>query len=99
MLTIEKSGAGTAVIAGRLYAAHAAAVEQFLDGLDGGVILDCSRLDYVSSAGLNVLSKAQRQRTQQGTRLRLVGASRHLTDIFRLSGLDLLLNDPEQNHE
>ena len=88
MLTIEKRGDDTVVIAGRLDAAQAASAQQFLDGMAGIVTLDCSDLEYISSAGLGVLLKTQKRLLRDGGKLRLVGASRHLCDIFRFSGLD-----------
>ena len=88
MLTIEKGANGAVVLTGRLDAAHAPAAQQFLDGVSGSVVLECGRLEYISSAGLGVLLKTQKRLLKDGGRLRLVGASRHLCDIFQFSGLD-----------
>ena len=88
MLTIENGANDTVVIAGRLDAAHAPTAQQFLDRVSGSVTLECSGLEYISSAGLGVLLKTQKRLLKDGGRLRLVGASRHLCDIFQFSGLD-----------
>lgn len=88
MLTIEKGDNDTVVIAGRFDAAQSPAAQQFLDGVRGTVILDCSRLEYISSAGLGVLLKTQKRLLKEGGKLRLVRASPHLCDIFQFSGLD-----------
>jgi anti-sigma B factor antagonist len=88
MLTIEKGANDAVVLAGRLDAAHATAAQQFLDRVSGSVTLECSHLEYISSAGLGVLLKTQKRLLKDGGRLRLVGASRHLCDIFQFSGLD-----------
>jgi anti-anti-sigma factor len=88
LLTIENGANDTVVIAGRLDAAHAQAAQKFLDGVSGSVTLECSGLDYISSAGLGVLLKTQKRLLKDGGKLRLVGASRHLCDIFQFSGLD-----------
>jgi anti-sigma B factor antagonist len=90
MLTIEKRGDDTVAIAGRLDASQAVAAQQFLDGVAGMVTLDCSRLEYISSAGLGVLLRTRKRLLKDGGKLRLVGASRHLCDIFQFSGLDLV---------
>ena len=92
MLTTENRGDGTVAIAGRLDAASAAAAQQFLDGVTGMVTLDCSRLEYISSAGLGVLLKTQKRLLKEGGKLRLVAAGRHLCDIFQFSGLDKLFD-------
>ena len=91
MLTLENRGDAAAVIAGRLYATDAPAAQQFFDRLARTVTIDCSRLEYISSAGLSVLSKTQSRLLKIGAKLRLVGASRHLSDVLQLSGLDMLV--------
>jgi len=91
MLAIDHGADGVVVIAGRLDAAQCPAAKAFLDGLDGTVILDCSRLDYISSAGLGVLLKTQKRLVGRSGKLRLTGVSRHLQDIFLYSGFDQIL--------
>ena len=88
MLNLENRGDGTVAMSGRLDAAQSLAAQQFLDGMAGKVTLDCSRLEYISSAGLGVLLKTLKRLTREGGSLRLVGANRHLRDIFQFSGLD-----------
>jgi len=98
MLTIEKGANDAVVLAGRLDAAQAPAAQQFLDRVSGSVTLECSHLEYISSAGLGVLLKTQKRLLRDGGRLRLVGASRHLCDIFQFSGLDKVF-EIERAHE
>ena len=52
--------------------------------------LDCSELEYISSAGLGVLLKTQKRLLATGGKLRLVGLKPHLRDIFTYSGFDQL---------
>ena len=54
----------------------------------GTVTLDCSGLEYISSAGLGVLLKTQKRLLAVSGKLRLTGVNRHLQDIFRYSGFD-----------
>jgi len=88
MLTIDFGVEGTVVIVGRLDAAQSAAAQAFLDKVQGTVSVDCSRLEYISSAGLGVLLKTQKRLLGSGGKLRLVGVNRHLNDIFQYSGFD-----------
>jgi anti-sigma B factor antagonist len=88
MLTIESGPDGGVVIAGRLDAAQCAAAQAFLDKVEGTVTLDCSRLEYISSAGLGVLLKTQKRLLAKGGKVRLSGVSSHLRDIFIYSGFD-----------
>jgi anti-anti-sigma factor len=90
MLTIEPGAEGVVVVAGRLDAAQAPAAQALLDGVAGVVTLDCSRLEYISSAGLGVLLKTQKRLLGAGGKLRLAGVNRHVQDIFLYSGFDQL---------
>ena len=61
MLAIEFGADGAVVIAGRLDAAQCPAAQAFLEHVEGTVTLDCSGLEYISSAGLGVLLKTQKR--------------------------------------
>ena len=88
MLAIEFGSNGQVVMAGRLDAAQCPAAQGFLDKVQGAVTLDCSRLEYISSAGLGVLLKTQKRLMASAGGLRLAGVNRHLRDIFQYSGFD-----------
>ena len=88
MLAIDFGANGNVVIAGRLDAAQCGAAQSFLDRLEGPVTLDCTRLEYISSAGLGVLLKTQKRLMASSGKLRLAGVNRHLQDIFQYSGFD-----------
>lgn len=88
MLAIDFGANGSVVIAGRLDAAQCATAQSFLDAVQGPVTLDCSRLEYISSAGLGVLLKTQKRLMASSGRLKLSGVNRHLQDIFQYSGFD-----------
>lgn len=88
MLTIEAGGDGVVIVAGRLDAAQAANAQAFLDGVQGVVTLDVSRLEYISSAGLGVLLKTQKRLLGASGKLRLAGVGKHLRDILVYSGFD-----------
>jgi anti-sigma B factor antagonist len=88
LLAIDFGPDGTVMAAGRLDAAQAAAAQSFLDGVAGVVTMDCSRLEYISSAGLGVLLKTQKRLLASSGKLRLSGVKPHLLDIFVYSGFD-----------
>ena len=88
MLTIDFGADGVVVVSGRLDAAQSPTAQSFLDGVKGAVTLDCGKLEYISSAGLGVLLKTQKRLMASAGKLRLVGVSRHLGDIFLYSGFD-----------
>ena len=91
MLSIEGGGEGVVVLGGRLDAAQSPSLQAYLDRVQGAVTLDCTKLDYISSAGLGVLLKTQKRLLPAGGKLRLTGVSRHLQDIFQYSGFDQIL--------
>lgn len=88
MFAIELATDGRVVVSGRLDAAQTATAQAFLDRLEGTVTLDCSRLDYLASAGLGVLLKTQKRLLAASGKLRLTGVNRHIQDIFTYSGFD-----------
>jgi anti-sigma B factor antagonist len=90
MLAIDFGTNGDVVVSGRLDAAQSPAAQAFLDKVEGAVMLDCTHLEYISSAGLGVLLKTQKRLLGSGGKLRLSGVSRHLQDIFVYSGFDRL---------
>jgi len=90
MLAIDFGADGNVVIAGRLDAAQCPAAQSFLDRVSGPVTLDCSKLEYISSAGLGVLLKTQKRLLAANGKLRLAGLKPHLVDVFTYSGFDQL---------
>ena len=88
MLAIDFGAEGVVVISGRLDAAQSPAAQAFLDAVKGPCTLDCTRLEYISSAGLGVLLKTQKRLMASNGKLKLTGLSRHLRDIFQYSGFD-----------
>ena len=88
MLAIDQGEEGVVVVAGRLDAAQAPVADAFLGKVQGVVSLDCSRLEYVSSAGLGVLLKTQKRLLAAGGKLRLVGVNRHVLEILTYAGFD-----------
>ena len=88
MLKIGFGPQGVVVVEGRLNAAQAATAQSFLDTVNGSTTLDCSALEYISSAGLGVLLKTQKRLRANAGQLRLTGVSRHVHDIFRYAGFD-----------
>jgi anti-sigma B factor antagonist len=100
VLVIDYGGEGVVVITGRLDAAQSALADAFLGKVEGPVTLDCSKLEYISSAGLGVLLKTQKRLMASNAGMRLTGLNRHLRDIFRYAGFDRIfqIDPPGNNH-
>ena len=90
-MTIEKTINGTAAalkIVGRLDTSTAPELEATIDGVVAGIkelLLDCSALEYVSSAGLRVILKAQKLMNAQGE-MKLTNVNETIMEVFDITG-------------
>ncbi|WP_394065672.1 STAS domain-containing protein [Alcaligenes sp. WGS1538] len=80
---------------GQINSANAAAFEaDLLTHLEKGeqkIVLDLSRLNYISSAGLRVLLLLAKKMKQSGGALVLFGAQPNVKEIFEISGFLVIL--------
>ena len=95
-MTIEKKIIGDAVtliVSGRLDTQTAPELENELDSILPGLnelIFDMTNLEYVSSAGLRVILKAQKAMNTQGS-MKLTGVNDSIMEVFDITGfLDIL---------
>ena len=83
----------TLVVSGRLDMQMAPELEKELDSVLDGIkdlTLDMSALEYVSSAGLRVILKAQKTMNVQGS-MKLTGVNDTIMEVFDITGfLDIL---------
>ena len=90
-MTIEKMMTGTSAvlkIVGRLDTTTAPELEAAIDGCAAGInelVLDCSALEYVSSAGLRVILKAQKMMNAQGS-MKLTHVNETIMEVFDITG-------------
>lgn len=95
-MTIEKKLDGAAMtlkIVGRLDTATAPALEGEIDSILSTVqelTLECAELEYISSAGLRVLLKAQKAMDEKGG-MKLVGVNEDIKEIFDITGFSDIL--------
>ena len=88
MFEIGIGNQGVVTVAGRLDAAQTEKAQAFLDSIEGLAVMDCSGLEYISSAGLGVLLRTQKRLMSGGGKLKLVNVNAHINNIFRYSGFD-----------
>ena len=98
-MTIEKKingEAATFVVSGRLDTQTAPELENELDAALAGLkelTFDMTGLEYVSSAGLRVILKAQKAMNAQGS-MKLTGVNDSIMEVFDITGfLDILTID------
>ncbi len=68
-------------------------VSRELDALDREIVLDVSKLMYISSAGLQVILKCAKAAKSAGKETFLHGAKGNVLEIFRLSGFLTFLKE------
>ena len=95
-MTIEKkinNDAATLIVSGRLDTQTAPELENELDAVLSGLkelTFDMTNLEYVSSAGLRVILKAQKAMNAQGS-MKLTGVNDSIMEVFDITGfLDIL---------
>ena len=90
-MTIEKTMTGAVAVLkmiGRLDTTTAPELEATIDGCTAGIrelVLDCSGLEYVSSAGLRVILKAQKLMKEQGS-MKLTHVNETIMEVFDITG-------------
>ncbi len=91
-MTVEKKNADRRIIKlyGRLDAASSSGCEKkVMAVIDEGirqVILDCTRLDYINSAGLRMLLRIEQRLGKSEGIIVLCGLKNHLQEIFDVTG-------------
>ena len=95
-MTIEKkinNDALTLIVSGRLDTQTAPELENELEAVLPGIkelTFDMTNLEYVSSAGLRVILKAQKAMNIQGS-MKLTGVNDSIMEVFDITGfLDIL---------
>ena len=88
--TLTERGALVVVVTGRLDAVTAPAyVERLREELAGGarrLVMDCSGLEYVSSAGLRAILLVSKDLTRIGGTEVYCGLQQQAMEIFKMSG-------------
>lgn len=90
MFEIQKSPEGHMVLIGRFDASQVARAEEVFGSLTETCIIDCERLDYISSAGLGVLLGTYKRLEATGGTLKLIRLKKLVRDVFRYSRIDTI---------
>lgn len=67
------------------------ALEEAIEASPGYVLIDCTELDYISSAGLGVLLAAFQACNLKGMQLVMVSMPPKIRNVFEILGLDKLI--------
>ncbi len=90
----RRDGVVVLAVVGRLDASNSGTLEEKLLALVGAgekrLVVDASRLDYISSAGLRVLLVAAKRLTPAGGTLSLCGMKDQIREVFDIAGFSTI---------
>ncbi len=92
MLELRIEAGGLVKVQGRLDAAESDRALATLEKLAGPLTLDCSQLEYISSAGISVVMQTWKRLNGQGSSLRMTGMTPRVRNVFAYAGLDKVLD-------
>jgi anti-anti-sigma factor len=70
-------------------------IEPYLKELSSDIVLDVKELDYISSAGLQVVLKCAKKAKEKGFDIYLQGAKGTVREIFQISGFYTFIKEME----
>lgn len=91
MFAMQVEPDGIVRLSGRLDASEADRAIDGLDTITGPVTLDCSNLEYISSAGLSVVLVTHKRLRAAGHALRLTNLQPRVRNVFTFAGLHRIL--------
>lgn len=92
MLELRVEAGGVVRIQGRLDASESDGALATLEKLPGPMTLDCTQLEYISSAGISVIMQTWKRLNGQGSTLRMTGMTPRVRNVFAYAGLDKVLD-------
>jgi anti-anti-sigma factor len=91
MFKLEIEPGGLVRLKGRLDASEADQATVDLETVEGPITLDCSELEYISSAGLSVVLITYKRLMAEGHAFRLVNLQPKVRNVFTYAGLHRIL--------
>ncbi len=82
----------TVFLKGRFDASKSEQATEVFDGIQESTALDFAGLRYISSNGLGLLVATQRRLGENGAKLRIINASAHIKDLFKVTRFDILFD-------
>lgn len=92
----NENGVYTASFEGRLDSSAAKDVEDEIDGLlahaDKEIVLDCTKLEYISSMGLRLFLRIRKEVSAKGGQVSILNINKDVKNVFALTGFDEFFN-------
>jgi anti-sigma B factor antagonist len=92
----KRNGVVILGVQGRLDASNAGVLEEKILGLiaadEKRFVVDCTQLDYISSAGLRVLLVAAKRLTAVSGKISLCSLKEHIKEVFDIAGFSSIFS-------
>ena len=86
----EENGGMTAIVSGRLDTPAAVKAEQeivpLLENADKEIILDCQKLEYISSSGLRLFLTIRKETAAKGGKVFIENINDEIKKVFMMTG-------------
>jgi anti-sigma B factor antagonist len=86
----EKNGGMTAIVSGRLDTPAAVKAQKeilpLLDNADKEIILDCQKLEYISSSGLRLFLTIRKETAAKGGKVVIEHINEEIKKVFMMTG-------------
>ena len=92
---INHGTTGEVLLIGRMDSNTAPQVETILNQVIGrfdNIVLNLTKLEYTSSAGLRIILNLQRAMNKKGGRLTIKGTNKMVMEVFEMTGFASFLN-------
>lgn len=80
----------TGILEGRLDTAAAAQfsrdMEPLMDNADKDIVLDCNKLEFISSSGLRLFLSLRKASIAKGGKVTITGVSQNIKQVFTITG-------------
>lgn len=90
MFQVDVDQEGNVFLTGRLDASQQQLAMEAFNRVVRTAVVDCSKLEYISSAGIGVLIATQKRLSAEGHHLHLKNLNAHISEIFRYAGLETI---------
>ena len=92
----NENGVYKASFEGRLDSSAAKDVEDEIDGLlaraDKEIVLDCTKLEYISSMGLRLFLRIRKEVSAKGGQVSILNINKDVKNVFAMTGFDEFFN-------
>lgn len=92
MFQVSLDQEGNIFLTGRFDASQQQSALETFNRVVKSAIVDCSKLEYISSAGIGVLIATEKRLSAGGHHLQLKNLNAHITEIFRYAGLEAIFS-------